>query len=103
MEEVTHNTEITDGGERKRVLRVDVIIPAYKPGKKFSRLLKMLSMQTYPIGKIIVMNTEKAYWNEKGFEGIGNLRCTTCPRRNLTMEPPETGGPATAGRISWYS
>ena len=32
MEEVTHNTEITDGGERKRVLRVDVIIPAYKPG-----------------------------------------------------------------------
>ena len=40
MEEVTHNTEITDGGERKRVLRVDVIIPTYKPGKKFSRLLK---------------------------------------------------------------
>ena len=73
MEEVTHNTEITDGGERKRVLRVDVIIPTYKPGKKFSRLLKMLSMQTYPIGKIIVMNTEKAYWNDKGFEGIGNL------------------------------
>ena len=73
MEEVTRNTEIADGRERKRVLRVDVIIPTYKPGKKFSRLLKMLSMQTYPIGKIIVMNTEKAYWNDKGFEGIGNL------------------------------
>ena len=53
--------------------RVDVVIPTYKPGKKFSRLLKMLEKQTYPVGKIIVMNTEKAFWNEKGFEGIGNL------------------------------
>ena len=41
--------------------RVDVVIPTYKPGKKFSRLLKMLEKQTYPIGKIIVMNTEKAF------------------------------------------
>ena len=54
--------------------RVDVVIPTYKPGKKFSRLLKMLEKQTYPIGKIIVMNTEKAFWNEKGFEGIKNLQ-----------------------------
>ena len=54
--------------------RVDVVIPTYKPGKKFSRLLKMLEKQTYPIGKIIVMNTEKAFWNEKGFEGISNLQ-----------------------------
>ena len=54
--------------------RVDVVIPTYKPGKKFSRLLKMLENQTYPIGKIIVMNTEKAFWNEKGFEGISNLQ-----------------------------
>ena len=34
----------------------------------------MLEKQTYPIGKIIVMNTEKAFWNEKGFEGISNLQ-----------------------------
>ena len=39
--------------------RVDVVIPTYKPGKKFSRLLKMLEKQTYPVGKIIVMNTEE--------------------------------------------
>ena len=96
MEEVTHNTEITDGGERKRVLRVDVIIPAYKPGKKFSRLLKMLSMQTYPIGKIIVMNTEKAYWNEKGFEGIGNLEV-----HHLSKEEFDHG--ATRNRGARYS
>ena len=29
--------------------RVDVVIPTYKPGKKFSRLLKMLEKQTYPV------------------------------------------------------
>ena len=96
MEEVTRNTEITDGRERKRVLRVDVIIPTYKPGKKFSRLLKMLSMQTYPIGKIIVMNTEKAYWNEKGFEGIGNLEV-----HHLSKEEFDHG--ATRNRGARYS
>ena len=96
MEEVTRNTEITDGRERKRVLRVDVIIPTYKPGKKFSRLLKMLSMQTYPIGKIIVMNTEKAYWNDKGFEGIGNLEV-----HHLSKEEFDHG--ATRNRGARYS
>ena len=51
----------------------NVVIPTYKPGKKFSRLLKMLQRQTWPVGKIIVMNTEKSFWNEHGFEGIKNL------------------------------
>ena len=53
--------------------KVDVVIPTYKPGKKFSRLLKMLQRQTWPVGKIIVMNTEKSFWNEHGVEGIKNL------------------------------
>lgn len=55
------------------IKKVDVVIPTYKPGKKFSRLLKMLQRQTWPVGKIIVMNTEKSFWNEHGFEGIKNL------------------------------
>lgn len=63
------NRRLGEAGSRS----VDVIVPAYKPGKKFSRQLKMLQLQTYPIRKIIIMNTEKAYWNEKGFEGISNL------------------------------
>ena len=59
--------------ETGRRLKVDVVIPAYKPGKKFSRLLKMLERQTWPVGKIIVMNTEMSFWNDHGFEGIVNL------------------------------
>ncbi len=53
---------------------VDVIIPVYKPDKTFSRLLQMLTKQTYPIGQIIVMNTERAYWNDKGYGGIPELK-----------------------------
>lgn len=65
--------EKTKTPEKIRRRKVDVIIPTYRPGKKFSRLLKMLELQTCPIGRIIVMNTEKAYWNDRGFEGIPNL------------------------------
>ena len=60
-----------NAGARRRT--VDVIIPTYKPDKKFSRLLRMLELQTYPIRRIIVMNTEKSYWNDKGYEGIKGL------------------------------
>ncbi|MCI8417974.1 MAG: glycosyltransferase [Lachnospiraceae bacterium] len=36
---------------------IDVIIPVYKPDKKLERLLEMLSKQTWPVQKIILMNT----------------------------------------------
>ena len=36
---------------------VDVIIPTYKPGEKFLRILDMLEKQTYPVNRIIVVNT----------------------------------------------
>ena len=43
---------------------VDVIIPAYRPGEEFEKLLERLSAQKYPINKILVMNTEKKFWKE---------------------------------------
>lgn len=75
---------------------VDVIIPVYKPDKKFSRLLKMLSLQTYPVGKIIVMNTEKAYWKDEGFQGIPGLEV-----HHLTKQEFDHG--ATRNRGAKYS
>lgn len=45
-------------------MTVTVIIPTYKPGASFRRLMKKLSTQTYPIEKIIIMNTEKQYWKD---------------------------------------
>ena len=43
-------------------MRVDVLIPTYKPGTEFVELLKRLQTQTVPVHKIIIMNTEEAYW-----------------------------------------
>ena len=44
--------------------RVDVIIPVYRPDKRFFTLMDMLSKQTVSIGKIILMNTEERYFNQ---------------------------------------
>ena len=43
--------------------KVDVIIPAYHPGKEFSTLLERLTRQTVPVHRMIVMNTEEKFWN----------------------------------------
>ena len=47
---------------------VDVIVPTYRPGKKFKNLLAMLEIQTLPIHKVIVINTEQAYWKDEEFK-----------------------------------
>ena len=43
---------------------VDVIIPAYHPGKEFGKLISRLMEQNYPIETIFVMNTEEKYWDK---------------------------------------
>ena len=36
---------------------VDVLIPVYRPDRKFARTLQMLGRQTCRVNKIIVINT----------------------------------------------
>ena len=43
--------------------KIDVIIPAYCPGAEFEALLNRLEGQSYPVSRIIVMNTEEKFWN----------------------------------------
>lgn len=50
--------------ENKRII-VDAIIPVYRPGDEFWNLLKGLSNQSFPLNKIILMNTGDAPWKEK--------------------------------------
>ena len=38
-------------------MKIDVIIPTYKPGKEFEKLIGRLQKQEYPIHKIIIINT----------------------------------------------
>ncbi|MGO5051957.1 glycosyltransferase [Lachnospiraceae bacterium LCP25S3_G4] len=42
----------------KEQMKVDVIIPTYKPDDKFERLIKKLLLQSYPIHQIHVINTD---------------------------------------------
>ena len=45
-------------------MTVDIIIPVYKPGEEFATLLTKLHQMSDHIGKVILANTEKAYWEK---------------------------------------
>ena len=47
------------------IKKIDVIIPVYRPGREFSKLLEQLEVQDYPISRIIIMPTEDGLWEEK--------------------------------------
>lgn len=42
---------------------IDVVIPVYKPGDELKKLLDLLMEQSIQPNKIILMNTEKQYWD----------------------------------------
>lgn len=44
---------------------VDVIIPVYHPGHEFEELLRGLSSQSFPLNRIILMNTGEAPWKDE--------------------------------------
>lgn len=51
-------------------MTVTVIIPTYKPDRTFQKLIEKLKTQTYPIRKILILNTEAKYWKEDWIKGI---------------------------------
>lgn len=47
----------------------DIIIPAYKPGDDLKRLLRDIAKQDMKPARVIIINTEKKYW-DRSFEQI---------------------------------
>lgn len=45
-------------------MKIDVIIPVYKPGKELFELIEKLEQQTIPVNRIILMNTEEKYFKQ---------------------------------------
>ncbi|MCH5276125.1 MAG: glycosyltransferase family 2 protein [Lachnospiraceae bacterium] len=45
-------------------MKVDVIIPVYKPDSSLFKLMDRLQVQTVPVHNIILMNTEEKYFQE---------------------------------------
>lgn len=43
-------------------MKVDIIIPVYKPDKSFLQLIEKLESQTVAVNRIILMNTEEKYF-----------------------------------------
>lgn len=75
-----------------REVRVDVIIPAFRPGDKLELLLKRLLKQTYRVNRIIIMNTERQYWNEQRFEPLFYGSKTDLTLIHLPQEEFDHGG-----------
>jgi len=44
--------------------KIDIIIPTYKPDERFIRLLELIARQTYPVNRVLVINTERKYYDE---------------------------------------
>lgn len=53
---------------------IDVIIPVYKPGKELRCLLELLVGQTVRPDNILLINTEKEFFDESCTEGIPGVR-----------------------------
>ena len=54
-------------------MKMDIVIPTYHPGRDFPVLLTRLCEQELPPDRILVMNTEEAFWNpawEKDFPDL---------------------------------
>ena len=45
-------------------MKVDIIIPVYKPDKTFMDLIRKLESQTVSVNRIILMNTEEKYFQQ---------------------------------------
>lgn len=43
---------------------VDVIVPVYKPDEKCKKLIERLHRQSYPVQRIILINTEQSYFDD---------------------------------------
>lgn len=71
---------------------VDVIIPVYRPKEQLNRLLEMLDKQTRKPEKIIIMNTEQSYWDDRAYAHIPNLEV-----HHVTREEYDHGGTRNLG------
>ncbi len=71
---------------------VSIIIPTYKPDSNYSKMLQVLYNQTYPVEKIVVMNTGKEYYNEDIYPKLDKLEV-----HHITKKQFDHGGTRNIG------
>lgn len=65
-------------------IRVDVVIPTYKPDEKFLKLIERLEKQTIKPNKIIIMNTEEKYLSNLLYGTTFREKYTNTEIRNIS-------------------
>lgn len=78
-------------------MKVDVIIPVYRPGKRFTELLRRLSVQSLPVNRLILMNTEQEYWDQWILENGTKLLPENLSVYHVTKEEFDHGATRNAG------
>lgn len=68
---------------------IDLIIPTYKPGDKFQESLKRLALQTRKPDRIILVNTEAEFFDEKMITPYDNVEVHHIKKKNLIMGKQE--------------
>ena len=71
-------------------MKIDVIIPAYRPGAEFLELIDRLERQTLPVSKILVMNTRSQVDVEKLLADRPEIQVGSLEKMNLITEGPGT-------------
>jgi rhamnosyltransferase len=80
-------------------MKVDVLIPTYKPGEEFVELIKRLQSQTVEIHKIIIMNTEERYFERFLYENTELRRVHNMEVHHLSQSEFDHGGTRHKGML----
>lgn len=73
-------------------MKVDLIIPVYKPDDKFDKLLKEIKNQTVQPNHIYIMNTEEKYFHSENISLFSNITIS-----HISKQDFDHGGTRNAG------
>lgn len=78
-------------------MKIDVIIPLYKPGEELFALLDNLENQTMPVQNVILMNTEEKYFDQLVYGTKFSERYKNVKVYHLSRREFDHGGTRHAG------
>lgn len=73
-------------------MKLDIIIPTYRPGEQLEELLKRLLKQELLPDRIIIMNTEENLWDAERFESLFDGSPVGLTVQHLSREAFDHGG-----------
>ena len=73
-------------------MKLDIIIPTYRPGDQLEELLKRLLKQELLPDRIIIMNTEEDLWDAERFESLFDGSPVGLTVQHLSREAFDHGG-----------